>query len=248
MIDPASAARRSSAAVIVRSSAARPGRYPARRQFYPAVGGGGQDRRAPGVRLEGGGDPRVSAVAAFAPGGSVVTKRARRRARQWCPGATALGWRRPVDSAEGRRDGGRVGDASVRSGGGGWGELDEGRRAFGVLAAESAAADQAAASRADGTGRRRPVGSTEGGAMVGGSAGFLSPPLPFHGIPSSGIPGPLSWSHGEVTSECLFSFLLFFKNTSTRYSFLPSLYRREKETGCPKGNPVIRRGFGPKIG
>ena len=112
------------------------------------------------------------------------------------------------------------------------GELDEGRRASGMLAAEPAAAalqgdhGGGASSRA----RRRRFRTSS--LLLFLSTEFLA--REFQGL-----------SHGEVTSKL--SFFIHFK-TSTRYSFLPSLYRREKETGCPKGNLVIRRGFGPKRG
>ena len=95
--------------------------------------------------------------------------------------------------------------------------------------------------------RRAGGGNGGGGAAGRRRPGSVSSPLlPFHGNPRSGFPWPLSCSHGEVTSTFQFCFLHF--KTFARYSLFSSLYRREKETGCPKGNPVIQRGFGPKIG
>ena len=266
-------------------------------------------------------------MAAIAPDGSVVTRRARRRTRQQRPGATALGRRRPVGSTEGRRDGGadRRRFSPVR-----WrrlGELDVGvwrpacwqrnrrRRRYKTMASsgcpgiraeatcasrrggdrawrvcrnqEGATADQAAASRGDGAGEastsrqhrraaRRWGGSTtlqSGPVAAAGRAGRgrlasgvlaaesaaaalqddgvqrasslpLFPPTEFLAREFQGL------SHGRMRRSHQNFILLssFIKKTSTRYSFLSSLYRREKETDCPKGNPVIQRGFGPKIG
>ena len=57
----------------------------------------------------------------------------------------------------------------------------------------------------------------------------------------------LDFSHvsmGKSHQNILLSSL--HQKNHPRYSVLSSLYRREKETGCPKGNPVILRGFWPK--
>ena len=121
-----------------------------------------------------------------------MTKRARRRTRQRRPGATALGV--AVDQSAAQKGGatvGRIGDASVRSGGGGWGGLDVGD------------------SRQARWRRKRRRQRYKTAATL---AGVPSSPLPFHGNPKSGFPGPLSWSHGEVTSDYRFSLLHSSKN------------------------------------
>ena len=121
------------------------------------------------------------------------------------------------------RDDGGIGDASGRSGGGGWEELDVGVWRLACWRRNR---------------RRRPLQDD------GDHRASSLPLFPITEFLAREFQGPLSWFSwgGHIKS------FIFISKLSTRYSLLSSLYRREKETGCPKGNPVIRRGFGPKIG
>ena len=79
-------------------------------------------------------------------------------------------------------------------------------------------------------GRRRWRGRSaavvlQNGGDLGGSP---LPSPPYTEIPNAGFPWPLSYSHGEVTSTYHF---FIHQKQHTRYSFLPPLYRREKERG-----------------
>ena len=99
---------------------------------------------------------------------------------------------------------------------------------------------------------RRSFGRDGGGHRGGGAAKRRRP----QGLLSSLFPSMetlaqdfLVLSHVSMGRSSQTIFLFFISSiTSTRFSLLSSLYRREKERGCPKGNPVILRGFGPKIG
>ena len=69
---------------------------------------------------------------------------------------------------------------------------------------------------------RRAGGGNDGGGATRRRRpeGVPSSPLPFHGNPKSGFPGPLSWSHGEVTLDYRFSLL----HSKKPYTILPPLF------------------------